>query len=311
MPNKAATKIATLRKTDLKTWHTSLWLVKRRLSGKDALYTVLRVDTDEKLQLKLKKTITDKLQNKKYKIEEYSFLTCDQDEHIYTMDTSENDFSKIQDVIEKGLLNKKAAVFDDLLNSWAYVVKLEHNGQAIYGFRKVSSLTQAKKVNSVASLLFQNELLVDLDDKQVFTIATNLDFFCYDGITFITNKKDFESALNFRKGMEDNRDIVLQEFVTLKIFSDVGAIRNTVGSNLHLLRKISAIQKSGYYKSESFLQELIKVNELKNWGLVIENGCILVNEDNVDLVLTLLNNSRLESPINHEIFDASVKKKVA
>lgn len=311
MPNSPAKKIATLVKTDFSAWHTTLWLVKRRLSGRDALYSVLRVDTDTKLQTKLKKTITDKVQGKKYQLEEYSFLTSDQDEHVYTMDTAENDFSKIQQEIEKGLQNKKADTFDDLLNSWAYVVKLENDGQTVYGFRKVSDLTQAKKVNSVASLLFQNHLLIDLEDKQVFTIATNLDFFSFDGTTFITNKKDFERALNFRKGMEENRDVVLKEFTDLKIFSDIQAIRNTVGSNLHLLRKISAIQKSGYYKNESFLQELIKVNHSKNWGLVIENGCILVTEENVDLVLTLLNNSRLESPINHEMFDAAVKKKVA
>lgn len=111
--------------------------------------------------------------------------------------------------------------------------------------------------------------------------------------------------------MEDNRDNVLAEFETLKIFSSVDAIRKTVGSNLHFLRKISAIQKSGYFRDKSFLQDLIKINAEKGWGLVIENGSIIVTEENVDLVLTLLNNSRLESPINHEVFDAAVKKKVA
>lgn len=311
MPNKPARQFAALRQTDFTAWQTTLWLVKRRLAGKNAQYSVFRVDTDEKLKTKLKKTITDRIQNKHHKLEEYSFVSSDQDEHIYTMDTSENDFTAIQNEIEKGLQNKKVEKYDDLLNSWAYVVKLENNGSAVYGFRKISVLNQAKKVNRFASLLFQNDVLMDLDEKKVFTIATDLDFFSYDGTTFITNKKDFESALNFRKGMEDNRDNVLAEFETLKIFSSVDAIRKTVGSNLHFLRKISAIQKSGYFRDKSFLQDLIKINAEKGWGLVIENGSIIVTEENVDLVLTLLNNSRLESPINHEVFDAAVKKKVA
>lgn len=55
---------------------------------------------------------------------------------------------------------------------------------------------------------------------------------------------------------------------------------------------------------------LIKINEQRNWGLFLQDDQIVVTEENVELVLTLLNNSRLESPINHEIFDASVKKKV-
>lgn len=311
MSSTPAKKIANLRQTDFKTWTTTLWLVKRRLIDKGALYSVLRVDTDQKLQTKLKKSITDKVQGKHYRLEEYSFLTSDQDDHVYTMETAENDFHKILQEIEKGLQNKKAEKFEDLLNSWAYVVKIENGGQSVYGFRKISTLTQAKKVTRIASLLFHNDLLMDLEDKQIFSIATDLDFFSHDGTTFITNKKDFESALNFRKGMEDNRDVVLNEFALLNIFSDIDTIRRTVGSNLHLLRKVSAIQKAGYYKNKNFIQELIRINELKNWALVIENGCILITEQNVDLVLTLLNNNRLESPINHEVFDASVKKKVA
>ena len=105
-------------------------------------------------------------------------------------------------------------------------------------------------------------------------------------------------------------DTLLGDFVSLGIFKDVEPIRKTVGSNLHLLRKISAIQKSGYYKDKGFLKQLINVSKSENWPLIFENEMIVISDDNVDLVLTLLNNSRLKSPINAEVFDASVKKKV-
>ena len=158
--------------------------------------------------------------------------------------------------------------------------------------------------------IFDNHQLTDLEDKKVFTLDTSIDFFVYDGTTFITNKKEFESILNFRQGMENNRDAILKDFSELDIFTDIEAIRKTVGSNIRLLRKISAIQKSGYYKNKDFMGNLIKINEQRNWGLSLQDNQIVVTEENVELVLTLLNNSRLESPINHEIFDASVKKKV-
>jgi hypothetical protein len=158
--------------------------------------------------------------------------------------------------------------------------------------------------------LFRDKQLTDLDDEKVFTLDMHIDFFSYDGITFITNKREFESALNFRRGMEANRDALIQELEALKVFSDVAPIRNGIGSNLHLLRKVSAIQRSGYYKDKEFLEKVIALNHQKGWGLKVENGVIVVDDDSVDLVLKLLNNDRLESPINQEMFDASVKKKV-
>lgn len=45
--------------------------------------------------------------------------------------------------------------------------------------------------------------------------------------------------------------------------------------------------------------------------MTIHNGVIVIDETNVDFVLKLLNNERVESQINHEVFDAVVKKKVA
>lgn len=310
MTTKIAKQIAHLRKIDFKPWSTTIWLVKRRLIAQTAHYSVLRVDVDKKLQDKLKKAVTEKIQDADYRFEEYNFLTADQDNRVFTIGSNDTDFVKIQAEVEKGLENKKVEKYEDLLDSWAYVVKLEYDGNVVYGSRKINKFTRATKISSVAYFIYENKKLVDLEDKKVFTIDMHIDFFVYNGTAFITNKKEFESAMNFREGMEKNRDEVLSAFAALNVFSDVELIRQGIGSNLHLLRKISAIQKSGYYKDESYLKNLLRLNHEKGWGLTVESGVIVVNEDNVDLVLKLLNNDRLESPINQEMFDASVKKKV-
>ncbi len=307
----AAKKLKQLRHADLKPWTASMWLVKRRLDiQKAAHYSVVRVELDRKLQAKLKRTVVERVQGKEYKLDEYDFLTADQDDRLLTINASDTDFSKIQAEIDKGLVNKKVEQYEDLLDSWAFVVKLVHDGNAVYGVRKINKFTQSTKVGAVSYFLFEDKKLVDLEDKKIFTLDTHIDFFVFDGATFITNKKEFESAMNFREGMEKNRDSVLTEFADLNVFSDVEPIRIIVGANLHLLRKISAIQKSGYYKDKTFLANLIKLNHSEGWGLVIDDGKIVVDEANVELVLTLLNNSRLRSPINQEVFDAAVKKKV-
>lgn len=190
------------------------------------------------------------------------------------------------------------------------MIELKGVDDVVYGFRKINSMTKAKKVHSLASLLFKNHLLIDLEEEQVFTIDMKIDFYAYKNTIFITNKKTFENALNFRKGMEANRDTVLNEFKSLRLFNDINLVGSAVGSNLNMLRKISAIQKSGYYKDPIFLKNLIALNKAEGWGLDIHENQIVVTEENVGLILTLLNNSRLKSPINQEVFDASVKKRV-
>ena len=84
-----------LRKTDFSKWVTTMWLVKRRLIEKQATYSVLRVDTDAKLQTKLKKKVADKIQGKDHHCEEYSFLSADQDDCVLTINAEETDFKAI------------------------------------------------------------------------------------------------------------------------------------------------------------------------------------------------------------------------
>lgn len=303
--------LQTLRASDFKHWVTTFWLVKRKLSQQQAKYSVLKVDTDTKLEQKLKKAVTKKILDQDYQLDDYDFLTADQDKGLLTIASSDTDVTLIQAEIEKGTANAKVEQYEQLLDAWAMVIKLEHQDKAIYAYRKINKFNNATRLSHVSFIQFKDQELKDLDEKEIFTIDTQVDFFNYDGTTFIVNKKEFESTLNFRAGMEKNRDVVLQEFVDLKIFSDAILLKEHIGANLNYLRKVSSIQKSGYYKDAKFMEELVKVNQLKNWGLQVENGAIVINETSIDLVLTLLNNGRLESPINHEIFDAAVKKKVS
>lgn len=302
--------LQTLRGTDFKHWLTTFWLVKRKLSQQQAKYSILKVDTDARLEQKLKHAVTAKIGDQGYQLDAYDFLTTDQDNGLLTIESAATDVTLIQAEIDKGTANPKVESYEDLLDSWAMVIKLEHQDKAVYAYRKIHKFTNPAKLAHVSFLQFKDQELKDLDQQEIFTIDTQVDFFSYEGTTFIANKKEFESTLNFRAGMEKNRDVVLQELVDLNIFSDASLLKEHIGANLNYLRKVSSIQKSGYYKDAQFLQELVKVNEQKGWGLVIENGVIVINEASIDLVLTLLNNGRLESPINHEMFDAPVKKKV-
>jgi len=58
------------------------------------------------------------------------------------------------------------------------------------------------------------------------------------------------------------------------------------------------------------MKKLIAVSKKEKWELKIANGKIVVEKESVELLLKLLNNDRLRSPINDELFDSSAKSKV-
>ncbi|MCK6410671.1 MAG: DUF4868 domain-containing protein, partial [Thauera sp.] len=60
-----------------------------------------------------------------------------------------------------------------------------------------------------------------------------------------------------------------------------------------------------------YMQRLIKVNTSEKWELKVFKGKIVVEKETVELLLKLLNNDRLRSPINNELFDSAAKAPVA
>jgi hypothetical protein len=116
--------------------------------------------------------------------------------------------------------------------------------------------------------------------------------------------------MNFREGMKTHATEVLAEFESMNFLSDVAPIREYVGDNLNHLRKLSSIRKSGYYKQTDYLDKLMTVSADEKWDLKIENGKIVVEPETVELLLKLLNNDRLRSPINNELFDSAAKAPV-
>jgi hypothetical protein len=104
----------------------------------------------------------------------------------------------------------------------------------------------------------------------------------YNDLIFIANKKAFEISMNFREGMKNNAAEVLKEFENLNFLSDVEPIRHYVGSNLHHLRKLSLIQKSGYYKKEHYLEKMMTVSAEEGWELKIENQKITVEKETIE-----------------------------
>jgi hypothetical protein len=311
MSNKAyKTTMKAIKAIDVKQWNVTFWLVKRYMANHAAHYSVLRVNTDAKLQKRLKGYVANQLQGKDFHLAEYDFNNADGDDTLFTITTDITDFPKVEEAIAAGFDNAIAKEYKDLLNSWAYVIQLEHVKDRLYAWRKISTLTQPKKVQSRQATFFVEHKLVDVEDKEVFLIDSRFDFFVHGGIIFIANKKEFEVSMNFREGMKAKAAEVIRNFNASSHFKNVDLIQKHVGDNMHHLRKMASILKAGYYQQPNYIRRMIEVSKEEGWELKVEGGQVVVEEETIDLLLKLLNNDRLRSPINNEIFDAAAKAPV-
>lgn len=310
MNNKEKTNLKAIKALDLEKWTATFWLVKRYIANHTAHYSVLRVNTDAKLQKRLKHYVADQLQGKDFYLAEYDFNNADGDDTLFTIAADATDFPAVESSINAGFSNAIAKEYQDLLNSWAYVVQLEDEKEYLYAWRKISSLTQPKKVQSRQATFFVEHKLVDVEDKDVFLIDPRFDFFVHDGMILVANKKEFEISMNFREGIKAKASEVIQNFTESGHFKNVELIQKFVGDNMHHLRKMASILKAGYYQQPSYIQRMIEVSKEEGWELKVENGQIVVEEETIDLLLKLLNNDRLRSLINHETFDAAAKSPV-
>lgn len=311
MSNKAhKATLKAIKAIDLKKWGVTFWLVKRYMANHAAHYSVLRVNTDAKLQKRLKGYVVNQLQGKDFHLAEYDFNNADGDDTLFTITADATDFPKVEVAINAGFDNAIAKEYQDLLNSWAYVVQLEHGNDRLYAWRKISTLTQPKKVQSRQATFFVEHKLVDVEDKEVFLIDPRFDFFVHGGMIFIANKKEFEVSMNFREGMKAKAAEVIKNFNESGHFKNVDLIQKHVGDNLHHLRKMASILKAGYYQQPDYIQRMIEVSKEEGWELKVEDGQVVVEAETIDVLLKLLNNDRLRSPINNEIFDAAAKAPV-
>src|ERR1051325_1641709 len=278
-------------------FHATLWILKRTLHGGVASYTVSLVRTEPKLQRKLGDIVARAIRSANH-VQEYEYLTADQDEDMALgLKVNETDMQSIQEQVASGSDNPQITEAAELFDSWAYAIELTNGKDRILGVRKIGEGWKLKQQHKILSAVFKDHTLLDYEDESIFKLDKAIDCFSYDGILFILDKRKLEAALNLRSGMENNLQGLLSEFDDLGLVTDVEVIRAKVGNRLSLLRRISMIKNSGYYRLPDFMQKVQSLCTEKGWDIKFDGKKIVVTETNVELLLKLLNNDRLESPL--------------
>ena len=289
----------------------SFFIVKRKLIQRSARYEVLQVNVNEALAKKLRDIVVGKI-NRSNTALEYDFNTTDLDNNLLSLPTEDTDMQSIIEALQGAEDPPTVERYENLLGSWMYIARFDVNGRPpLFSARRVPESWATKKISQWINMTYQNNMLVSLDDQQIFRIDGRIDFFAYESALFIVDKKSFETALNFRKGMEKNRDEIVKEFSKLGLFQDANTISKLVGNNLPRLRRLSQVKKASYYQDVNFLERLKDINEEDGWGIQYsQDGKLVVTEENIETILRVLNNDRLTSKINDENFDVDVKHKL-
>lgn len=300
-----------LKQKDWSLSTASLFVAKRILRDKKAKYSVFQVNVDDGLQSKLKSIASRRLNSANTAIE-YDFNTTDLDDNVLGIQAQETDFQVILDAITSDPSPDFITEYDELIGTWVYIARFDiANEEPLYFVRKVNDTWSTKKVFQVANVFFQGNMLVDIEQEHIFRIDGKVDFFSHKNTIFIADKRNFESALNFREGMERNRDQIIEDFKETELFVDADEISRLVGNSLPRLRKLSQVKKAGYYRDPNFLSSLKIVSATEGWGInYSDDGKLIVDEADIDTVLRVLNNDRLKSMINEENFDVDVKHKL-
>ncbi|MDO9001594.1 MAG: DUF4868 domain-containing protein [Bacteroidota bacterium] len=305
-------KLKALKSIDLSNAKLSLAVVKEYKKDRVSQYDVKFVKIESKLVKRLRGIVLAKI-NKSNTVENYTFDCPEPEEdHVKSINYSETDFHSILTKIEE--LNPETDTIEDveeLIKAKAYVIILRIKGEIqVVAFKNIPENWKMKNSKGLIPLLFNDGQFEDLEQDKVFSISSTVDIIYYDEVLFILSKKDFEKGLNFREGMIAGAEEMYKQADELNLFIGIDILKEKVGNNQRYLRKIATIKNLGHYKDPLFLKRLEEICILKNWKITFDNGQIVITEETLDDILTLLQNKRLHSELTEQDFDVESVKPV-
>lgn len=310
MSNKQSQILKSLKGLNLSTSNVSLAIVKEYKRERVSHYDVKYVPIDVKLEKRLRSMIVNYIGNSNT-VEEYSYDCPEPEEdQVRAINYEETDFYKI---IEKlGEINPEEDVIqniEELVKAKAYIIVLRNQeGIQVVGFKTLPENWKMKRSRGLIPLLYKDNRFEDLEEDNVFSISSYIDLFFYNDVLFILSKKEFERGLNFREGMINNANSMYEEVEKLKLFVNIDILTSRVGNNQRYLRKIATIKNLGHYRNPLFLQRMQQLNIDKGWNIQFDNGQIMITDDSLDDILTILQNKRLHSELTDEDFDVESAK---
>lgn len=304
------TKLKELKALDISTLNASLAVVREYKKDRVSQYKVRYVPIDPKLQNRIRGIVANHIAGSNT-VEEYTYDCPEPEEdEVRSMEASATDFHRVfQELLP---LDPEDDVIDgvgELVKSKAYMIVLrDKNGIQVVGYKILPENWKLKRSRGLIPLLYTGNRFEDLEEENVFSISSTVDMIYYDDLLFILSKKAFEQGMNFREGMISKANLLYEEVTEIQLFTNIELLKERVGNNQRYLKKVATIRNLGHYRNPTFLQRLYALSIAKGWSILFENEQLVINEANLDDVLTVLQNKRLHSELTDEDFDVNNAK---
>lgn len=306
------TKFRNLKRLNLQNTEVSLAIVKEYKRNRVSQYEVNYVQINPRLETRLRNIIIRKIEAANT-FETYTYDCPEPEEdEVRAINSDETDFFRILEQLQA--LSPEEDIIEDideLVKAKAYLIILRNDdGIQTVGFKTLPENWKMKRDRGLIPLLYRENRFEDLEEENVFSISSFVDLIYFDEALFILSRKNFESGLNFRDGMIARANELYQEVQETNLFVNMEILTNRVGNNQRYLRKIATIKNLGYYQDANYLLRLRAISEQRNWGIQFQDGQIVITEEHLDAILTLLQNKRLHSELTDETFDVDSAKRL-
>ncbi|MCH7371715.1 Kiwa anti-phage protein KwaB-like domain-containing protein [Aeromonas sp. MR16] len=296
--------IEDLHNFDIQNSQVNLWVFKKSTSGNPPQYKVssywvsLSNDVIQKLKdtaVQCRAAMTETI--------EYSLLAQNNEGSALLIPAIETHADKIISESLDQTPAKQVKKITRMQNAAFYAVKISCATGNLYCVKKSDDSWKTKKRTGSINTLFKANIL-EIDDSPTFNLAKNFDFFILDDHIFISNKRFFESILNYKEAHTTDFSELFLEPDFKKIFTELEVMKTYIGNNAIQLRRTSSIRQKGNYLDPVFMQNLRA--EHANFGLKIifdKDGKISPTIETCPDIFKALLDHRLKSHFSGRIYD--------
>jgi hypothetical protein len=304
--------LSKLKVIDLSNAVVNVYVVKTSLDNKIKRFSeIKRLSCEDNLKEQFKGYVINGILPLEH-ISELRDVTTNQDNRVFYVESGATDFQLAVDLIQEGGIAFVNSA-DDLNKFNSYIIQLTYgvDQQSVYAYRYVSTAWSVK--NSIKGAfnleILNNQLIAGFDNQPRFQITSSIDLIQAGDGVFVTNIKNFESAMNYEERLKERKT----EAVTALCANNVITIEashvliTTIGTDKHLMRQLASVYSKEFYSNQDWMIKLKQAaEEAGNWLIRFDdNGNVEVDGDKTYIkeLLTLLQNKRVETVVDHKVCD--------
>lgn len=272
-----------------------LWVYKKSTAARK--YNAFYVQTDPALSARFKDIFRSEMA-RIIEFSAYGHLTETNEVSCLAIDVAETEFQPLKLQVDRPEPDCRARSVNDLKGADGYLVKFTHNGSTVYAVRRSVGNWKTAFSKKYLNVIFSNGELSAAEDNG-FTIEKNFDFFVKDKTVFVANKRGFESTLQYRAAYNNAFSSLQQDLNFAPLFQNIQPLVTYVGTNSMHLRRMTEVVKKGIFARPNFLQNLQRVNLMRNWGINFDPATnrIVVCEQTAKTIVDVLLDHRLMSEV--------------